>query len=378
MIAPSEFCDLLQDQGIDFYCGVPDSLLKNLCEHIDQNTLASNHIITANEGNSIAMASGYHLSTGKAAMVYMQNSGMGNTVNPLTSLADPEVYSIPMLMVIGWRAEPGVKDEPQHVKQGAISTQLLDVLDIPYVVLDKTSPLDELPELLAKMYAENRPVAVLVKKSVFTKSAAKTASTEASLGQDELMLREQALSTVLTALPKEALVISTTGKTSRELFELRKAQGDVCADFLTVGAMGHASSIAMGAALGSPDRQVVVIDGDGALLMHMGAMPIIGAHKVKNLLHILLNNGCHESVGGQATVANTLDIPSIASSCAYVHSAKVSKSEDIQASIAQFVGVKSGPNLLEISVKPGSRDDLGRPTETPVANKMAFMAKAKQ
>jgi phosphonopyruvate decarboxylase len=363
MIAPSEFCDLLQEQGI-------------LCEYIDQHTAASNHIITANEGNSIAMASGYHLSTNKAAMVYMQNSGMGNTVNPLTSLADPEVYSIPMLMVIGWRAEPGVKDEPQHIKQGAISTQLLDVLDIPFVVLDKSSSLGELPALLTRMYKESRPVAVLVKKSVFTKPDARHSYLDVSSNTDELMLREEALSTVLKALPKDALLISTTGKTSRELFELRKAQGDVCADFLTVGAMGHASSIAMGAALGSPDRQIVVIDGDGALLMHMGAMPIIGAHKVKNLLHILLNNGCHESVGGQATVANTLDIPRIASACSYVNASKVSTSENIQASIEQFVGVKSGPNLLEITVKPGSRDDLGRPTETPIANKAAFMSKA--
>ncbi len=378
MIAPSEFCDVLQQQGIDFYCGVPDSLLKNLCEHIDEQMPASSHIITANEGNAIAMASGYHLSTGKAAMVYMQNSGMGNTVNPLTSLADPEVYSIPMLMVIGWRAEPGVKDEPQHVKQGAISTQLLDVLDIPYIVLDKSSSLDELPDLIAQMYAQNRPVAVLVKKSVFTKSTNESSHDEASVSSEKLMLREQALSIVLSAIPKDALIISTTGKTSRELFELRKAQGDVCADFLTVGAMGHASSIAMGAALGSPERQVVVIDGDGALLMHMGAMPIIGAHKVKNLLHVLLNNGCHESVGGQATVAQTLDIPNIAISCAYANAMKVSTAAEIQAGIDQYVGVKSGPNLLEISVKPGSRDDLGRPTETPIANKMSFMAKAKQ
>lgn len=403
MTTPSRFCQLLSKQEIEFFCGVPDSLLKNLCAYIDDHYQSAAHVITANEGNAVAMASGYHLTTGKAAMVYMQNSGLGNTVNPLTSLADPQVYSIPMLLVIGWRGEPSVKDEPQHIKQGAVSEQMLDVLGIPYVILSQQtqdSQLDtQLNELMLQMHQQKRPVALLVRKGAFEKEAAstKTVSLTKALSQqgksqtyEQLLYREQALKLLIDEIPDDALIVSTTGKTSRELFELRKAQGRTCADFLTVGAMGHASSIAMGAAIGNPQRLVVVIDGDGALLMHMGALPVIGQYPLSNLLHIVLNNGCHESVGGQATVANEIDIPNIADACGYQHCWQASSAQQIKDSITEALVLSTSANIttannsdenrranmIEVKIQAGSRDDLGRPTSTTIENKQAFMSKA--
>lgn len=271
MINPSRFCDVLGKYGIEFFCGVPDSLLKNLCAYIDDNFSADQHIITANEGNAVGLALGRFLGSHKPAAVYMQNSGLGNAINPLTSLADPQVYSIPMLLVIGWRGEPGIKDEPQHVMQGQITEQQLSIMNIPYVVMDSQSDSDaSLATLLEKMTLENRPVAVLIKKATF--SAFKSVNQLPSVYS---LVREDALNTLLSSFGSDDVVVSTTGKTSREVFELRQQRGEPASDFLTVGGMGHTSSIAMGVALAAPKRRVIAIDGDGSMLMHMGALPII-------------------------------------------------------------------------------------------------------
>jgi phosphonopyruvate decarboxylase len=384
MTHPADFCDALTPFDIDFFCGVPDSLLKGLCAYVDDTFDSQQHIITANEGNSIAMAAGYHLTTGRSAMVYMQNSGLGNAVNPLTSLADPQVYSVPMLLVIGWRAEPGIKDEPQHIKQGAISEEMLKVLDIPYIVLDKSGlKTSELNALLSQMQAHQRPVAILVKKGSFQKYKQLKSLDKPTINTNTRhadLSREQALEVLLDNLPSNALIVSTTGKTSRELFELRQKRKEACADFLTVGAMGHASSIAMGAALGNPDRLIVVVDGDGAMLMHMGALPIIGCHQINNLVHIVLNNACHESVGGQATVADQIDIPMLAKASNYVDCEQVQTAEQIKHAIARAMNrlqqQADGACMIEVKVRAGSREDLGRPTSTPIENKTAFMNKA--
>jgi phosphonopyruvate decarboxylase len=371
MISPAGFCAVLETVGIDFYCGVPDSLLKNLCTFIDNHFAKGNHIITANEGNAVALALGRYLATSHPAVVYMQNSGLGNAINPLTSLADVEVYSVPMLLVIGWRGEPKMKDEPQHVKQGAITEQQLALLDIPYIVLDADSQLEQdmLP-LLNTMLEQSRPVAVLVRKNTFT-----IESTAVSSNTQSTLQREKALETILSLLSPDDLVVSTTGKTSREVFEVRKAKQQINSDFLTVGGMGHTSSIAMGVALGRPERKVVAIDGDGSMLMHMGAMPIIGCHHVTNLVHIVLNNQAHESVGGQPTIAGEIDLRQIALAsgykqyyCAYdvasVHKHWLLSSQ------------QQGPILFEIKIAIGSREDLGRPTASPIENKQQFMRHA--
>lgn len=368
MIAAADFCAVLEKVGIDFYCGVPDSLLKNLCAYIDHNYSSQQHIIAANEGNAVALAMGRYMGSGQPAVVYMQNSGLGNAVNPLTSLVDPLVYSIPMLMVIGWRGEPGVKDEPQHIKQGAITEQQLQILDIPYVVMGPDTDLEKciLP-LLNVMAQQCRPVAILVQKDVFRKG-----QTDKTPQLDSLLKREQVLSILLVIFEPDDVIVSTTGKTSREVFELRKNCHQAATDFLTVGGMGHTSSIAMGVALGAPNKRVIAIDGDGSMLMHMGALPIIGCHGVSNLVHIVLNNECHESVGGQPTVAGQIDIKAIALACGYKNFIVADSEHGI---VSQWVKVANltGPILFEIKIAKGARKDLGRPTSSPIQNKQAFM-----
>lgn len=368
MINPRDFCDVLGSRGIDFFCGVPDSLLKNLCAYIDDNLPADKHTITANEGNAVGLAMGRFLGSHRPAAVYMQNSGLGNAVNPLTSLADPQVYSIPMLLVIGWRGEPGVKDEPQHVKQGEITEQQLSIMDIPYVVMDCESDSDlVLKPLLETMTTQNRPVAVLIKKGTF--SAFKSISQS---NNSYSMVREDALNTLLSAFSSDDIVVSTTGKTSREVFELRQQRGESASDFLTVGGMGHTSSIAMGVALAAPKRRVIAIDGDGSMLMHLGALPIIGNHSNNNLIHIVLNNQCHESVGGQPTVAGEIDIQKLAIASGY-NAYFCASEQDAITDIWTSIEPNSGPVLFEIKIAKGSRDDLGRPTSSPIENKQAFM-----
>lgn len=313
MITPENFVNALKQRGIGIFAGVPDSLLKNFCAYVHDHSGEQEHIITANEGNAVALAAGYHLATGKVAAVYMQNSGLGNTVNPLTSLTDPEVYSIPLLLIIGWRGEPGVKDKPQHVKQGRITPGQLKLLEIPNWILQADSDLETvLNEVFAKIQNTNAPAALLIRKGTFTdyKSRQKP-------DQVGLIKREDALRELMALASDDDLIVSTTGKTSREVFELRAERGEPQRDFLTVGSMGHTSSIALGVALGNPKRRVICLDGDGSALMHLGAIPIIGSLKPRNLIHVLLNNAAHESVGGQPTVAGKMDFAAICKACGY-------------------------------------------------------------
>lgn len=367
MIASDQFYNAMKASGIQLFAGVPDSLLANLCAYIDDHSQPSEHIITANEGNAIALAAGYHLSSGRYAAVYMQNSGLGNTVNPLTSLTDPEVYRIPMLLIIGWRGEPGVKDEPQHVKQGRVTPAQLDLLEIPYQILDAESDgLKVLGQAIETMQVTGAPVALLVRKDTFTKYKTKRQS-----GMQSSMKREEALRRLL-ALSGEDLIVSTTGKTSREVFELRVERKEPQRDFLTVGGMGHTASIALGVALGNPSKRVICIDGDGSALMHLGALPIIGSQKPVNLIHVLLNNAAHESVGGQPTIADQMDFEAICKASGYNDYAKANNELELSQAW-QHLSQQSGPVLLEVCITTGSRDDLGRPTSTPEQNKLAFM-----
>lgn len=368
MINPADFSAELDKLGIRFFTGVPDSLLQSLCAYIDDTLPSGQHTITANEGNALAMAAGYYLGTGQPACVYMQNSGLGNVVNPLTSLTDAEVYRIPALLIIGWRGEPGVKDEPQHVKQGRITPQMLDLLNVPYFSLNAQSDFRTLlAETVSIMHSTQSPVALLVHKDTF--AGYKPASiSEASAN----LSREAALGKLLQLSGENCALVATTGKTSRELYELRERAGQSQRDFLTVGAMGHASSIALGLALAKPEQKVICLDGDGALLMHLGAAAIIGQSKAANLLHVVLNNGAHESVGGQATVAGDIDIRAMAQAFGYRHYFKASSAAELQSVWRQCTAV-AGPNMLEISIACGSRADLARPKTTPEQNKQAFM-----
>ncbi|WP_443660349.1 phosphonopyruvate decarboxylase [Clostridium algidicarnis] len=372
MINTEEFYKNLKSNKIDFFVGVPDSLLKDFCAYIKENVDSKNNIVAANEGNALAIASGYYLATGNPALVYMQNSGQGNIINPLASLNDPLVYSIPALLVIGWRGEPNKKDEPQHKKQGLVTLKLLEALDIEYSILTEKDDVGiwkkKISEAVEYMKKEKSPYALVVTKGTFSTYKLK----EQSKVNFE-MSREDAIKEIVNALGDEDTIVSTTGMASRELFEEREARNmGHEKDFLTVGSMGHASQIALGIALSKPKKNVYCLDGDGALLMHLGGLAIIGTQKVENFKHIVINNGAHDSVGGQSTVGLDIDIPSIAKSCGYKKTFTVSTFEDLKAYLKILVEAK-GPVLLEVKVRKGARKDLGRPTTSPIENKDMFM-----
>jgi phosphonopyruvate decarboxylase len=370
MINCKKFYDKMKKLGIGFFTGVPDSLLKDFCAYVTDHSDEKDHIISANEGNSIGLAAGYHLATGNIGLVYMQNSGLGNAVNPLTSLTDKEVYSIPTLLLIGWRGEPGVKDEPQHNKKGKITLEILDILDISYDILseDMNEALKQVEKAYEYMKENNSPYAIVVKKGTFEEyELKKDIKTEFELS------REDAVELVLDALDEKDVVVSTTGKTSREVFEYRERneQGHD-RDFLTVGSMGHCSSIALGIALQDKNRDVFCIDGDGAVIMHMGSLSINGHMKSKNFKHIVINNGAHDSVGGQPTVGFDVDFAKLAIDLGYNEGFVCETAEEIKVKIKEFKKA-SGPVLMEIRVNKGARKDLGRPTSTPQENKKMFM-----
>ncbi len=370
MVNTKEFFEYLLNNDLDFFTGVPDSLLKELCSCIKDNCDYKHNIIAANEGNAVALASGYHLSTGKLGVVYMQNSGEGNAVNPLLSLADPKVYSIPMLLIIGWRGEPGVHDEPQHVKQGEVTLKLLEAMDIEYRVLSDYF-VEDLDYLISLAKKESKPVALVIKKGTFSKYDAIN-KTKRQMGE---LLREEALEVILKETGDDPIV-STTGKESREIFELREKLGQGHEhDFLTVGSMGHTSSIALGLSIGT-EKNVWCLDGDGSFIMHMGSMAIVGQNAGDNFKYIINNNSAHESVGGQPTVAGDIDIKAILIACGISSVYEARNKEEIISAMKQMKN--PGKSALILYTKQGSRDDLGRPTISPVENKKNFMKQFKK
>ncbi|MDE5870852.1 MAG: phosphonopyruvate decarboxylase [Muribaculaceae bacterium] len=370
MVNPELFIKTLQAEGINFFAGVPDSLLKNVCAYITDNVSRDRNIITANEGAAVGVAAGHYLATGGIPLVYMQNSGIGNAVNPLLSLADEKVYSIPMIVMIGWRGEPGVHDEPQHVKQGAVTLSLLDAMEIPWLVLpeDDNEARSALDSIVSSCRKTCKPHAIVIRKGTFGPYNLQT-----KVANDNPVCREDAMKCVVENIPSDSIIVSTTGKLSRELYEYRDEKGmSHESDFLTVGSMGHSSSIALGLALAKPGRKVFCFDGDGAFIMHMGAISNIGNLAPKNYIHVLFNNGTHESVGGQPTLGFDIDVPAIALACGYRKALSVSSPEDIRSIVSELIQ-SEGPSLLEIKVGIKSREDLGRPKTTPVENKEAFM-----
>lgn len=369
MIRPEFFIEKLRASGIDCFAGVPDSLLKNMCAYITDHFDAAHNIIAANEGAAVGLAAGHYLATGQPACVYMQNSGEGNIINPLASLTDQEVYNIPVLLLIGWRGRPGVHDEPQHVKQGKVTTGLLNVMGVNYEVLSKEEDkAAKQIEKAAKALANKEVFALVIEKDTFEDY--KLQNVEVN---DLTMSREEAIQTVAAALDEKDCIVSTTGMISRELFEYRAAmnQGHE-RDFLTVGSMGHASQIALGIALAQPERRVWCFDGDGAAIMHMGSMAIVANKAPKNYVHVVFNNGAHDSVGGQPTVGLKIDLPAVAKAVGYPNTFTVDAKDNLLDCL-KAVDIVEGPTLLEIKVKKGNRKDLGRPTTTPIQNKEALM-----
>ncbi len=371
MIRPEFFIEALRQKGIDCFAGVPDSLLKNICAYITDHFDASHNIIAANEGAAVGFAAGHYLATGQPACVYMQNSGEGNIINPLASLTDREVYNIPVLLLIGWRGRPGVHDEPQHVKQGKVTTGLLNVMGVNYEVLSKEEDkAAKQIEKAASALRDNEVFALVIEKDTFDEYKLQNVNVN-----DLTMTREEAIQTVASALSSKDVIVSTTGMISRELFEARTAWGQGHErDFLTVGSMGHASQIALGIALEKTDRRVWCFDGDGATIMHMGSMAIVASKKPANYIHVVFNNGAHDSVGGQPTVGLAIDLPAVAKALGYSAAFSVSTIQELKSQLSilnsQF---SEGPVLIEVKVKKGNRKDLGRPTTTPIENRDALM-----
>lgn len=370
MIRPKDLFEQLANEQVSFFTGVPDSLLKSFCAYVTDYAPSNTHVMAANEGGAIALASGYYLASGEYALVYLQNSGLGNAINPLLSLADPEVYSIPMLLMIGWRGEPGSADEPQHVKQGRVTLSLLQAMEIPYVILETTTTdwQGVIKSACRQMKDRQGPVAIVVKAGTFEPYQLD--------GQDEvghLLTREQAIEIIIDELAEGDIIVSTTGKTSRELFELREKRGqEHGGDFLTVGSMGHSSQIALGIALQKPNRQVICLDGDGSILMHTGALAIIGQMAPANLKHIVINNEAHDSVGGQRTASPNVDYVGLARAMGYRFASRGGTRQEVRDALLKMLE-NEGPCFLEVRVKKGARKDLGRPTTTPLQNRNDLM-----
>ena len=355
----------------DFYTGVPDSQLRPLCDCLMHRygIDSQHHIIAANEGNCTAIAAGYHLASGKIPVVYMQNSGEGNFINPSASLLNDNVYAIPCVFIVGWRGEPGVHDEPQHVYQGMVTLKLLEDMDIAAFVIGKETTDDETAEVMSgfrKILSMGKSVAFVIRKGALSYDD------KVEYENENSMIREEIIEHIVKASGSDP-VISTTGKISRELFEIRAANGQSHEyDFLTVGSMGHASSIALGVAVNKPKTRVWCIDGDGAALMHMGSMAVLGAHAINNMIHIIINNGAHETVGGMPTVAGKIDLTGIARACGYPYAVRVDNFDDLDKEL-ETAKQRHTLCLIEAACAIGARVDLGRPTTSPVENKQQFM-----
>lgn len=361
MILPEKLYHFFKEQGVEFYTGVPDSLLKDLLKYVQDHSATDEHIITANEGLAIALASGYHFRTGKLPLVYLQNSGLGNIINPLTSLADKEMYAVPMLLMIGWRGRPGTKDEPQHAKMGRIIFQLLDVLEIPHYTLraNQAFSFDKISEAIGLASKEQRPVALIVPENIFEEYK--------GVEEDEpySLVREEVIAALISKLKGDETVVCTTGKTGREFYEQNKAAGQKIKKYLlSVGAMGHANHIALGLQMGS-DEKLVVLDGDGALLMQMGALPTIAHHVKSNFIHIVINNGSHESVGGQPTEGFFADCCGIAKASGYPNTVSISNEKELNEWLKNGLNFSS-LQFIEIKTNKKSRSDLGRPVGQPI------------
>lgn len=357
----------------EFFAGVPDSQLKPLCNYLmaTYGIDPKHHVIAANEGNAVALAAGYHLATGKVPVVYLQNSGEGNIINPVASLLNDKVYGIPCVFIVGWRGEPGLHDEPQHIYQGEVTLRLLEDMDIASFVIGKDTAEAELAAKQAEfraLLARGKQVAFVIRKGALEFDG------KVKYGNDCAMSREDIIRHIVEASGEDPIV-STTGKASRELFEIREAKGqDHSRDFLTVGSMGHSSSIALGIAAQRPNDRVWIIDGDGAALMHMGAMAVLGANAPKNVVHIVINNGAHETVGGMPTVAERIDLVKIAEGCGYPSAVCADSFEALDEALHQARN-RDALSFIEVKCAIGARDDLGRPTTTAMENKRSFMAR---
>ena len=355
MVNQEELFSALHKIGISFFTGVPDSLLNDFCLYMTKNIPDGQHVMAANEGNAIGIAAGHYLATGNIPVVYMQNSGIGNATNPLLSLTHPCVYSIPLILVIGWRGDPVVKDHAQHRKQGELTPVLMEDMDIPYEILDDDKTvIEKFQWAFDTAKALSSPVALIAKKGILTQKEKHQEYPESTL-----MNREEAIAAVIDVLGSDAIYLATTGRATRELHEQLAIHGiDRDIEFLNVGAMGHLSSIGLGMALGAPERKMVVFDGDAAAVMHMGSMATNGRYRPDNLIHIVLNNGVNESVGGQRSSGQIIDLTSVARACGYATPLTfIDNKSELQAFVKNWED-SNQLAFVDVHVRQGIRKDM--------------------
>jgi len=366
MIRARDFIGPAKALGFTSWAGVPCSFLTPFINSVIDDP-DMNYLSAANEGDAVAAASGAAL-TGRRAVAMMQNSGLGNAVSPLSSLN--WVFRIPVLLIVTLRGEPGLKDEPQHELMGQITGRILDELQIPWDWFPTEADSVEGALTAANWHMDRSglPYAFIIKKGSVDKAELKSgwkpASQPAPFLADEFchgeprLTRQQALMSVIEQTPQEeAVVIGTTGYTGRELFAI----ADRSNQLYMVGSMGCASSFGLGLSLALPDRRIVVADGDGAALMRMGNFATIGAYGGDNFQHLVLDNGVHESTGGQSTVSRAISLAGVARACGYRDAAEGLSAEDL----GSFLSGRRGPSLLQLRTKRGVPDGLPRPDVTP-------------
>ena len=358
MIDANHLFLFLKKNKINFFTGVPDSVLKDFSYVLELNKKKITNIITANEGSAIALAAGNYLSTKKPALVYMQNSGIGNAINPLISLCHPEVYSIPMVLMIGWRGSPKENDEPQHQLKGKITPSILKLLNIKFLVLNDLKDLKKIKSLITYSKYKKRPVAFLVKKNILhLKNISKR-----TIQSKKYLSREIVINELLDKIKKNTRIISTTGYTSRELFQIRKNKKyKKGKDFYMVGGMGHSSMTSLGYSLNSKN-QVICLDGDGSLIMHMGSLISTGFKSKSNFKHILLNNGAHESVGDQKIDTFKVNFKNVSKSFGYKNYYLAKNNLSFNKNLKYFLK-SEGPSFFEVYIRSESIKNLSRPKD---------------
>ncbi|MCR5573679.1 MAG: phosphonopyruvate decarboxylase [Bacteroidaceae bacterium] len=360
----------LDKLGVKFFTGVPDSLLNDFCLYLVNNIPDGQHVMAANEGNAIAIAAGNYMATGNIPVVYMQNSGIGNATNPLLSLTHNYVYSIPMILVIGWRGDPAINDHAQHQKQGELTPVLMKDMDIPYEILDADETVvDKLAWALAKTKEISSPVALIAKKAILSQKDKKQ-----TYADSKLMNREEAVAAVVDVLGEDAIYLGTTGRATREVHEQLKAHGvGEGHEWLNVGSMGHVSSVGLGLALAKPDKIIVVFDGDAAAVMHMGAMATNCRYKAGNMIHIVLNNGVNESVGGQPSAGYVINLTAVAEACGYRTMGHVVEAKEELQRVVRENQSDEMPLFIDVHVRQGIRSDMPKLNIDHKAQKEALM-----
>ena len=360
---PGIFVTTLEDAGFSPFMGIPCSVLKPLLDYIADGNCSTRNYLCSSEGDAMGLAAGFSLS-GKLPVVYMQNDGYGNAINPLSSLL--LLYKLPVLLLISWRGEPGAKDAPQHAVMGSVILSLLDTFEIPYIVLDneERNLKDSVTRAKNHCMAESKPFAFVIRKGYFDRY-------NASISQSNTMLnrRLEYIRLLSAKLQPNDVLLGTTGFAGREMYQIVTHKGK----FYMMGSMGCLASLGLAIALEQPDKRIILLDGDGAILMKMGALATVGYHRPSNLIHICFDNRSYESTGGQPTLSTTVDLRAVAKACGYttVHNIKTTgEFEAMWNNEAKY----PKPHFLHIEINPGTEEELARPSISPEEMRDCFRA----